>query len=117
MLISILSIPAYGTLGACMLGEGFKPKITNVVSAFYFTIITLSSVGCGDIVPAVEETRLFVVSLHIVGLSIFATVIASTLGPVISQELSRIFTPEAKRMKKKDHVIVVGARPASTPPV
>jgi voltage-gated potassium channel len=110
-LAGILAILAYGTFGAYMLGEGFHPPITDITTALYFTIVTLSTVGYGDITPAVHEARLFVVSLIVVGLSIFATAIASTLGPVISGELAHIFTPGAKPMKRKGHVIVVGEGP------
>ena len=110
-LTGVLAILAYGTLGAYMLGQGFHPEITDVTSALYFTIVTLSTVGYGDITPAVPEARLFVVTLIVVGLSIFATAIASTLAPVISGQLKHIFTPGEKPMKRKDHVIVVGAGP------
>jgi voltage-gated potassium channel len=44
-------------------------------------------------------------------LSIFATAIVSTLGPVISGELTHIFTPGEKPMKRKGHVIVMGEGP------
>ncbi|MEJ2171120.1 MAG: ion channel [Desulfobacterales bacterium] len=110
----VLAILAYGTLGAYLLGEGFHPVIKDVTTALYFTIVTLSTVGYGDITPAVPEARLFVVSLIIVGLSIFATAIASTLAPLISGELKHIFTPGEKPMKRKGHVIVVGEGPIAT---
>ena len=101
-------ILTYGTLGAYLLGSGFKPNITNLTTGFYFTIITLSTVGYGDIIPETTETRMFVLSLLVVGLSIFATVFASTLGPIISGELALIFNPKGKKLKLVDHVILVG---------
>jgi voltage-gated potassium channel len=107
----VLAILVYGTVGSYMLGKGFHPEIKDVTSALYFTIITLSTVGYGDITPAVPEARLFVVTLIVVGLSVFATAIASTLGPLISGELRHMLTPGEKRMKKKGHVIVVGEGP------
>lgn len=115
-MMGVLAILAYGTLGSYMLGQGFHPEIKDVPSALYFTIVTLSTVGYGDITPAVPEARLFVVTLIVVGLSIFATAIASTLAPVISGELQHIFTPGGKPMniKRKGHVIVVGEGPIAT---
>jgi voltage-gated potassium channel len=113
-LTGVLSILAYGTLGAYMLGAGFHPAIKDVTSALYFTIVTLSTVGYGDITPVKPEARLFVVTLIVVGLSIFATAIASTLAPLISGELKHIFTPGEKSMKRKGHVIVVGEGPIAT---
>jgi voltage-gated potassium channel len=107
-LMGILAILAYGTFGAYMLGEGFHPKIRDLASAFYFTVITLATVGYGDIVPVTYETRLFVVSMIIVGLSIFATSIASILGPAVSGEINRFFNPREEKMKPKNHVILAG---------
>lgn len=107
-LMSILAILAYGTFGTYVLGEGFHPKIHELASAFYFTIITLATVGYGDIVPVTYETRLFVVSMLIVGLSIFATAIASVLGPALSGEINRFFNPREEKMKPTDHVILAG---------
>jgi voltage-gated potassium channel len=107
-LMGILAILAYGSFGTYMLGAGFKPKIHELTTSFYYTIITLATVGYGDFVPVTQETRLFVVSLLIVGLSVFATVIASVLGPVFSGEINRFFNPREEKMKPKDHVILAG---------
>jgi voltage-gated potassium channel len=106
--MGILVILAYGTFGTYMLGDGFQPKIHELTSAFYFTIITLATVGYGDIVPVTYETRLFVVSMVIVGLSVFVTAIASVLGPALSGEIDRFFNPREKKMKPKNHVILAG---------
>lgn len=110
-LISVLSVFAYGSFGSLLLGLGFRPPIHDLTTGFYFTVVTLSTVGYGDIVPVTTEARMFVVSLLAIGLSIFATAVVSTLGPAISGELARIFTPEERKMNLKDHVILVGEGP------
>ncbi len=110
-LAGILAILAFGTFGSYLLGQGFRPPIADLTSAFYYTIITLSTVGYGDIVPISHETRLFVTALLIVGVSVFATAIASTLLPALTGELSRIFNPGGRVMESKDHVILVGEGP------
>ena len=107
-LIGVTSVLAYGTIGSYLLGAGFKPPIRDMVTAFYFTIITLSTVGYGDIIPITVESRMFAVSLLVVGLSIFATAVASALGPVISGELERVFGTRKRPMKPTHHVILVG---------
>jgi voltage-gated potassium channel len=110
-LAGILSILAYGTFGTYLLGVGFRPPIRDLTSAFYFTIVTLATVGYGDIVPTDPETRLFVVSLIIVGLSVFATAIAALMGPFVQRELTQIFNPQEMLMKPQDHIIVAGDGP------
>ena len=107
-LISIFVVLAYGTFGSFLFGKDFLPKINDLVSAFYFTVVTLATVGYGDIVPVTSETRLFVVSFIVLGLGIFATIIASVIAPAISSELSRIFSPTEGKVEPKDHIILAG---------
>jgi voltage-gated potassium channel len=107
-LISIFVVMAYGTFGSFVFGNGFHPEIHDLVAAFYFTIVTLATVGYGDIVPVTPETRLFVTSFIIIGLGIFATILASVIGPAISVELSRIFSPAEDKVEPKDHIILAG---------
>ncbi len=107
-LTGIFSILAYGTFGGYLLGGGFKPAIHDLTTSFYFTIITISTVGYGDISPTTPETRLFVVSLLVVGLSVFATAVASVLGPAITKRLGHILNPEGGRMTLDNHIILAG---------
>lgn len=107
-LSSILAILAYGVFGSKLLGTGFHPQILDLTTAFYFTIVTLSTVGYGDIVPVSPEARWFVMSLLVIGLGVFASAIASALGPKISGELARLFNPNEKKMEQKNHIILVG---------
>lgn len=104
----ILAVLAYGTIGTYLLRAGFKPPIEDWTTAFYYTIVTLSTVGYGDIVPATPEARWFAISLLVIGMGVFASAIASALGPKISGELNRLFNPKDKTMELKNHVILVG---------
>lgn len=104
----ILAVLAYGVIGTFLLRTGFKPPIQDWSNAFYFTIVTLSTVGYGDIVPVTPEARWFVISLLVIGLGVFASAIASALGPKISGELNRLFKPKEKNMELKNHIILVG---------
>ena len=107
-LSSIFAVLAYGVFGSYLLGKGFQPEIHDFDTATYFAITALSTVGFGDIVPVSPEARWFVVSLLVIGLGVFASAIASALGPKISGELSRLLNPKEKIMESKDHVILVG---------
>lgn len=106
--IGIVAILCYGAFGSYLLGKGFRPQIHDLATGFYFTVVSLSTVGYGDIVPVSEAARWFAVSLLIIGLSVFASAVASALGPKISGELNRLFKPKEKKMQPKDHVILVG---------
>lgn len=104
----ILAVLAYGTIGSYLLHNGFKPPIENWNAAFYYTVVTLSTVGYGDIVPVSPEARWFAISLLVIGLGVFASAIASALGPKLAGELTRIFNPKEKIMEFKNHIILVG---------
>jgi len=110
-LISIIVVMAYGTFGSFVFGKGFRPEINDLVAAFYFTIVTLATVGYGDIVPVTPATRLFVISFIVIGLGIFAAIIVSVIGPAISAELSQIFSPKEEKLEPKDHIILAGEGP------
>jgi len=101
----------YGIVGSLMLGEGFSPPIENLPQATYFTVVTMSTVGYGDILPKSDDARLFVMSLIIVGITVFVTSVSAIVGPIVQGRLSRIIEPHRKRMKRVNHYIVAGNSP------
>ena len=48
----------------------FEPTITNWTDAFYFTVITLTTVGYGDLSPTIALTKWFTMLYVFVGLGI-----------------------------------------------
>ncbi len=107
-LLSILLLMGYGIFGAFILGKGFTPPITNLVTAFYFAVITMATVGYGDIVPTTDDARLFVVSLVLFGITVFSAAISSVLIPLINERLKKVLIPEKRKMPRKNHYILVG---------
>ncbi|HTW75942.1 MAG TPA: NAD-binding protein [Steroidobacteraceae bacterium] len=107
-LTAVLFTLGYGVLGSYVLGSGFRPPITNLTSAVYFAIVTLSTVGFGDITPQTPPARLFTVTLIVLGLVVFATSLTAILGPLVEQRMSRLIQPKRNKMKRTSHIIVVG---------
>jgi voltage-gated potassium channel len=101
----------YGVLGSLILGQGFAPPIQSLPQALYFTVVTMSTVGYGDILPKSDDARLFVISLIIVGLSVFLTSLTAVVGPLVQGRISRIIAPRRKRMKRVNHFIITGDGP------
>ncbi|MGH9446719.1 MAG: voltage-gated potassium channel protein [Terriglobia bacterium] len=95
----------YAVFGGLYLGNQFSPPIRDLVTAFYFAVVTMGTVGYGDITPKAPEARLFVVSVIILGLAVFATSVTAIAGPMIA----RLTTRKEKRMKRTNHFIVIGA--------
>lgn len=106
--ISFTVLLFYSTYGALYFGDGFKPQIHNLMSSFYFSIVTMTTVGYGDIIPVSESARLFTTSVIIAGITVFATSVTTVFGPVIRGGLNKLVKGNQYQMKRKDHFIVCG---------
>lgn len=105
---SVLSLLGYAVAGAFILGDQFKPAITDLVTALYFSIVTMSTVGYGDISPQTPAARLFVVSVVIFGITIFATSLSALIVPLISQRMQLLLRTGEQKMNRSGHYIIVG---------
>jgi voltage-gated potassium channel len=103
-----LMLLLYATFGAYYLGAGFTPPINNLVTALYYSMVTMSTVGYGDIVPRTDEARLFTVSVIILGVAVFATSLTAVIAPLVSRSLLRIVNRRSPQMKRHHHYVVVG---------
>ncbi len=107
-MVCVIGTLAYGVMGSYILGSGFQPHIAKISTAWYFTLVSLSTVGYGDIVAVSEEARIFVMTLLVVGIGVFATALASILGPFVSGELSRLLETRKDKVNFTDHIILIG---------
>ncbi len=81
------------------------------VEAFYMTIITLSTVGFGEVKPLSTTGRLFTSGLIIAGVGTFAYAISSFSRFIVEGEVKKIFQlkkMEDQMKRLKDHIIVCG---------
>ena len=102
----------YGTAGAYALREQFN-GVSSVLDAFYFTVVTASTVGYGEITPIHpngQGARLFTLSVVVLGTASFALALGSLLGPAIearfAQALGTMNDTEIELLE--DHVVVLG---------
>ena len=107
-LASVIVLLIYGVLGAFLLGGGFAPPITTLPEALYFEMETMSTVGYGDIVPRSLDARMFVISLIMLGLTVFATALTAVLGPVLQNQISRTLGERKRKMPHVNHFIIAG---------
>ena len=84
-LFILLIIVSLG-IGGYMLIEGY-----SFSEAFYMTIITVSTVGFGEIHPLSESGRIFTAFLIIISLGIFAYGISIIAASILSGELTHFF--------------------------
>lgn len=100
---------AYGTIGSFALRDEFV-EIQNVTDAFYYTIVTASTVGYGDITPLSEQATLFSISLVVLGTASFAVALGSVLGPAIEARFAHALgtMTETDFDLFENHIVVLG---------
>ncbi len=108
--VSVILLLGYSVFGAYVLGQGFSPPIKNLTTALYFAVVTLSTVGYGDIVPKSDDARLFVMSIIVLGITVFATSISAVIVPLVNSRMQKLLAGEKKRMRK-NHYIIAGDNP------
>ncbi|CAJ47935.1 putative potassium channel protein [Bordetella avium 197N] len=107
--IAILSLLAYAIFGSLYLGPEFAPAISSLPAAIYFSVVTMSTVGYGDIVPHSDAARYFTLSVIILGITVFATSISAIAGPVIGGNVKRLIKGRIAHAMRHDHIILAGA--------
>jgi len=119
---SARSIPAQTALGLYVIvmfvvcaavftlrrGTHFEPEIHDSATALYFVIMTVSTVGFGDISPRDPETRLFVLNMIVIGVLVIGSSVSMFLLPVISHRLRLILGNQEDLMNRQRHFIVIG---------
>lgn len=100
-----LGLIAFGTLGYLII-EGW-----NVLDAIYMTVITIGSVGYGEVRTLSLSGRIFTIVFIIIGVGTVATSFSFLVETILSAELRGEL--QAKRMQKtinnlKGHIIICG---------
>lgn len=103
---SLVLVTAYGVLGSLMMGGEFSQPVTDLETAFYFTIVTMSTVGYGDIYPTTPSARLYVISLIILGLTVFTTAVSTVLLPFLQKRLQNFLNGKERTMKMSGHYVI-----------
>lgn len=107
-LTAVAMLMMYATFGTLYLGHEFKPPIADLVTALYYAIVTMSTVGYGDYIPRTPQARLFAVSIIVLGVTVFATSLTAIIAPLVGSSVERIVNRKGRKMKRENHFIVVG---------
>ncbi len=99
---------AYAVFGAFLLGDQFTPPIRSLIAALYFSVVTLSTVGYGDITPHSAEARLFVISVIVLGLTVLAVALSAIILPVLQRRLESLLMPNRVIRPRRDHYLIAG---------
>ncbi|WP_137682680.1 NAD-binding protein [Haloarcula mannanilytica] len=99
----------YGTAGSYALRDEFT-NLSTATDAFYYTLVTASTVGYGDMTPTTQQAKLFGMSVVVLGTASFAIALGSLLGPAIEKRLSEALgnMTDAQLELFENHVLVLG---------
>lgn len=107
--LALIGTQAYGTVGTYILRENFE-DVSTILDAFYYTIVTATTVGYGDAYPVGPEARLFAMSVVVFGTASFAIALGSLLGPAIEARFSKALgkMSDSQLELLDDHVLILG---------
>ncbi|QRY24195.1 NAD-binding protein [Halobacterium sp. BOL4-2] len=107
----LIGVLAYGTVGTYVLrgDDGFR-AVSTVLDAFYYTLVTATTVGYGDITPTTQAARLFSLSVLVSGAASFAVALTTLIGPALEARLANVLGRMTQRDLDalNDHVVVAG---------
>jgi len=108
-LTSILGVVVYGTVGSYGLREQFF-ELEGWADAFYYVIVTIATVGYGDVTPRTTEAELFSLSVILLGTGAFTVAVGALVGPAIESRMASAFgTMTASELALlEDHIVVLG---------
>lgn len=106
---ALAGIQLYGTVGAYALRGEFN-GIDTLTDAFYYTIVTASTVGYGDATPVSQVARLFGMSVVVLGATSFAVALGALLGPAIEARFAKVLgqMTESQLEQLQNHILVLG---------
>jgi len=103
-LIALLTVFTVGTFG-----NAFLLRLP-LLDAFYFTVVTLSTVGYGEIYPVTPESKLFTSILILIGIGILAIALETIVEGVTRRSVMEILKPKAPSRKLLEkHFIICGS--------
>ena len=105
--VSVLLALSYGILGSYFLRNEFA-HLQTWTDAVYYTFVTYSTVGFGDIIPITQNAKYFTVSMIVIGLGSFAAAASFVIGPMIEQRMKGVLNLMKKFHNISGHIVICG---------
>jgi voltage-gated potassium channel len=108
-LSSFLAVGVYGTVGAYALRNEFA-ELDTWSDAVYYVIVTIATVGYGDVTPTSPVARWFSLSVILFGTGAFTIAVGALVGPAIESRMAAAFgnMTASELTLLEDHVVVLG---------
>ncbi|MEF8854717.1 MAG: NAD-binding protein [Haloarculaceae archaeon] len=108
-LLSIVGVGLYGTMGSYGLRDQFV-ELDSWGDAVYYVIVTIATVGYGDMTPTTAEAKWFSLSIILFGTGAFTVAVGALIGPAIESRMASAFgnMTASELTLLEDHVVVLG---------
>lgn len=80
------------------------PAIDNPAEGIWWALVTITTVGYGDVVPVSTSGRIFAGVLIVIGVGLFALLTANFSAALIGEEVSEMEKEEGKVLKKLEEI-------------
>jgi voltage-gated potassium channel len=96
-------VGAYGLRGQFL-------ELDSWGDAVYYVVVTIATVGYGDITPVTAEARWFSLSIILFGTGAFTVAVGALIGPAIESRMATAFgvMTASELTLLEDHVVVLG---------
>ncbi|MDS0279566.1 NAD-binding protein [Halomicroarcula sp. S1AR25-4] len=108
-LAAMVGVGLYGVVGSYTLRAQFL-ELDTWSDAVYYVIVTIATVGYGDITPTTVQARWFSLSVILFGTGAFTVAVGALIVPVIESRMATAFgiMTAAELTLLEDHVVVLG---------
>jgi len=106
--LGIVVIPIFILASAIYVAEGGLPgsSIKNFLDAVWWTVVTMSTVGYGDVVPITSIGRVIAILAMFSGIIMIAGLTATLASTLIERVVKRMNQNKVERFR--DHVLILG---------
>ncbi len=106
---AIGGVGLYGTIGSYGLRTQFV-GLQNWGDAIYYTIVTIATVGYGDVTPTTVQAKMFSLSVIVLGTGAFTVAVGALIAPAIESRMAAAFgnMTASELALLSDHLVILG---------
>ncbi|MDP7078571.1 MAG: NAD-binding protein [Candidatus Undinarchaeales archaeon] len=106
LVLAVVLIYMLGVVGIYYFEHGENDMIKSREDALYWGVITMSTIGYGDIYPVTSEGRMITVVFAILGISAFAVAASALFEFIVTRNVRRLLGME--RCDWENHIVICG---------
>ena len=106
VIVALLAVWTLGGIGIYFLEGGVQPSFDNIINSLWWTIVTMTTVGYGDMSPSGLPGRIFAIIIMMSGIGLIALVTGTISSAFVTKKIR-----EGKGLENiniEDHILICG---------